>query len=264
MMANHQISKIALITGSTSGIGLAIAKRYCEAGFQVAMHGVEPLEKVQPSLAIAGRNATYKPAYFQADLSDQAESAALAPAVIKQFGHIDILVNNAGVQKVQPIDQFDYIDFNRIVQISLDSSYHSIHAVLPLMKKAGWGRIINIASAHGLRASVNKAPYVATKHAIVGLTKAVALESAEHGITCNAICPGFVLTPLVEKQVRDHAKSHAVSEDEAIRNVILAGQPTKQFVGVDEIAEMAFYLCGDWARSITGTTISIDGGWTAK
>src|SRR5699024_7332205 len=141
---------------------------------------------------------------------------------------------------------FDYADFNRIVQISLDSSYHTIHAALPLMKSAGWGRIINIASAHGLRASVNKAPYVATKHGVGGLTKAVALETAEYGITCNAICPGFVLTPLVEAQVRDQAKIHGISEEEAIRNVILAGQPTKQFVGLDEIAEMAFYLCGDW------------------
>lgn len=263
-MADHHEPKIALITGSTSGIGLAIAKRYCEAGFQVAMHGVEAADQAAQALAIAGKEAKHAPVYFQADLSDNAQSAGLAPAVIQQFGRIDILVNNAGIQKVQPIDQFEYADFNRIVQISLDSSYHTIHAALPLMKKAGWGRIINIASAHGLRASVNKAPYVATKHAVVGLTKGVALESAEYGITCNAICPGFVLTPLVEKQVRDQAKAHGMSEDEAIRNVILAGQPTKQFVGLDEIAEMAFYLCGDWARSITGTTISIDGGWTAK
>lgn len=263
-MADHQEPKFALITGSTSGIGLAIAKRYCEAGFQVAMHGVETADQAAQALAIAGKDAKQAPVYFQADLSDNAQSAGLAPAVIQQLGRIDILVNNAGIQKVQPIDQFEYADFNRIVQISLDSSYHTIHAALPLMKNAGWGRIINIASAHGLRASVNKAPYVATKHAVVGLTKAVALESAEHGITCNAICPGFVLTPLVEKQVRDQAKAHGLSEDEAIKNVILAGQPTKQFVGLDEIAEMAFYLCGDWARSITGTTISIDGGWTAK
>ncbi|WP_374834121.1 3-hydroxybutyrate dehydrogenase [Paenochrobactrum pullorum] len=263
-MADHQEPKIALITGSTSGIGLAIAKRYCEAGFQVAMHGVETPEQAQPALEVAGKAARHQPVYFQADLSDDAQSAGLAPAVIQQFGRIDILVNNAGIQKVQPIEEFDYADFNRIIQISLDSSFHTIHAALPLMKKAGWGRIINIASAHGLRASVNKAPYVATKHAVVGLTKAVALEAAEYGITCNAICPGFVLTPLVEKQVRDQANAHGLSEEEATRNVILAGQPTKQFVGTDEIAEMAFYLCGDWARSITGTTISIDGGWTAK
>lgn len=264
MMADHQKTKIALITGSTSGIGLSIAKRYCMAGYQVAMHGVETADQAQQALEIAGKDAKFKPVYFQADLSNNVESAKLAPAVIKHFGRLDILVNNAGIQKVQPIDAFDYADFNRIVQISLDSSYHSIHAALPLMKAAGWGRIINIASAHGLRASVNKAPYVATKHAVVGLTKAVALETAEYGITCNAICPGFVLTPLVEAQVRDQAKLHGISEEDAIRNIILAGQPTKQFVGLDEIAEMAFYLCGDWARSITGTTISIDGGWTAK
>lgn len=263
-MADHQETKIALITGSTSGIGLAIAKRYAQAGYQLAMHGVESVDQAQPVLRMVGKDAKFQPVYFQADLSDNAESAGLAPSVIKRFGRIDILVNNAGIQKVLPIEQFDYADFNRIVKISLDSSYHTIHAALPFMKKSGWGRIINIASAHGLRASPYKAPYIATKHAIVGLTKAVALETAENGITCNAICPGFVLTPLVEKQVRDQAAAHGISEEEAIRNVILAGQPTKRFVGVEEIAEMALYLCGDWARSITGTTISIDGGWTAK
>ncbi|MGU3575213.1 3-hydroxybutyrate dehydrogenase [Brucellaceae bacterium C25G] len=256
--------KVALITGSTSGIGLAIAMRYCEAGFQVAMHGIETFEQAKAAVETAGQNAKFCPVYFQANLSDDNESSDLALRVIKHFGRIDILVNNAGIQRVQPIDEFEYTDFNQIVKISLDSSYHTIHAALPLMKKAGWGRIINIASAHGLRASLNKAPYVATKHALVGLTKAVALETAEYGITCNAICPGFVLTPLVEKQVRDQAAAHKLSEEDAIRDIILAGQPTKKFVGLDEIAEMAFYLCGEWARSITGTTISIDGGWTAK
>ncbi len=256
--------KTVLVTGSTSGIGLAIAARFSAAGYQVAMHGLETAEAAQDALSIAGQNAPFKPAYFRADLSDAQQSAELAQTVIGQFGHLDILVNNAGIQKVLPVDEFDYQDFSRIVTVSLDSAFQTIHTALPQMKQRGWGRIINIASAHGLRASPFKAPYVATKHAVVGLTKAVALEVAEQGITCNAICPGFVWTPLVEKQVKDLALAHNLTEEQAARDIILAGQPTRRFVGTEEIAEMAFYLCSDLARSITGTTISIDGGWTAR
>lgn len=263
-MSTMSDPKIALVTGSTSGIGLAIAKRYCEAGFQVAMHGIEKPENARTALQQAGENALHKPVYFSADLSDNAQSAALPATVIKHFGGIDILVNNAGIQKVQPVDEFEYEDFSRIVRVSLDSAFHTIHAALPVMKKRGWGRVVNIASAHGLRASPFKAPYVATKHAVVGLTKTVALEVAELGITCNAICPGFVLTPLVEKQVKDQALAHGISEEEAVRTIILAGQPSKRFIKAEEIAEMALYLCSDLACSMTGTTISIDGGWTAR
>lgn len=263
-MSDEQPPKIALITGSTSGIGLAIAERYAAAGFLVAMHGIETPDDIAPKLEKIGANSRFKPVYFKANLDNEIESIELAQNVIRQLGRIDILVNNAGIQKVQPIDEFDYADFSRIVRVSLDSTFHTIHAVLPGMKERKWGRIINIASAHGLRASPFKAPYVATKHAVVGLTKSVALEVAEEGITCNAICPGYVWTPLVEKQVKDQARIHAMSEEDAIRKVMLAQQPTKKFIQTEEIAEMAFYLCSDLACSITGTSISIDGGWTAK
>lgn len=263
MTANLE-PKIALVTGSTSGIGLAVAKRYSEAGFLVAMHGLEAAEDISGKLALIAQSGRQKPVYFKADLSDAQESVTLAQNVIEQLGRVDILVNNAGIQKVQPIEEFDYADFSQIVKVSLDSTFNTIHAVLPGMKKRKWGRIINIASAHGLRASPYKAPYVATKHAVVGLTKSVALETAEDGITCNAICPGYVWTPLVDRQVKDQARTHSMSEEEVVSQIMLAAQPTKRFVQVEEIAEMAFYLCTDMARSITGSTISIDGGWTAK
>jgi 3-hydroxybutyrate dehydrogenase len=202
--------------------------------------------------------------YFRADLADGIASYELVKSVIAQFGRLDVLVNNAGIQKVASVENFPPEDWDRVIAVSLDSAFHTIRGALPGMAANGWGRIINIASAHGLRASPFKSAYVATKHAVVGLTKTVALEAAEKGITCNAICPGYVWTPLVAAQVADQARVHGLSEEEVVKKVMLAPQPTRQFVQPEEIAELAAYLCTDFARSITGSTISIDGGWTAK
>lgn len=256
--------RVALVTGSTSGIGLAIAQKFARMNYSVAINSFEPTEQVAPILADLDGVGAGEIAFFQADLSDAAASWDLGGKVIDHFGRVDVLVNNAGIQKVAPIEDFAEEDWRRIVTVSLDSAFHAIRASLPGMTQRGWGRIINIASAHGLRASPFKSAYVATKHAVVGLTKTVALEAAEKGVTVNAICPGYVWTPLVAQQVVDQARVHGLSEEEVIRQVILAPQPTRQFVQPEEIAEMAAYLCSDWARSITGSTISIDGGWTAK
>lgn len=253
--------RVALVTGSTSGIGLSIAQKFASLGYAVAVNSFEPQSEVADALALFG-NADVS--YFEADLADPVAAHALVGKVINEFGRLDVLVNNAGVQKVAAIEDFPPQDWDRIRAVSLDSAFHTIRAALPGMAERRWGRIINIASAHGLRASPFKSAYVATKHGVVGLTKTVALETAEKGITVNAICPGYVWTPLVAKQVADQARVHRMSEDDVIRNVMLAPQPTRQFVQPEEIAELAAYLCGDMARSITGSTISIDGGWTAK
>ena len=256
--------RVALVTGSTSGIGLSIAHKFARMNYDVALNSFEPAETFQSLLAELDALGSGDIAYFQADLSDASASRDLPGRVIAHFGRIDVLVNNAGIQKVAPIEQFTDTDWQRIVSVSLDSAFHAIRASLPGMVERGWGRIVNIASAHGLRASPFKSAYVATKHAVVGLTKAVALEAAEKGVTVNAICPGYVWTPLVAAQVADQARLHGLSEEDVVRQVILAPQPTKRFVQPEEIAEMAAYLCSDWACSITGSTISIDGGWTAK
>ena len=256
--------RVALVTGSTSGIGLAIAHKFAQMNYSVALNSFEPADAWSGLVAELDCLGSGEIIYVQADLADAAASRALSEQVLARFGRVDVLVNNAGVQKVSPIEKFEDADWQRIVSVSLDSAFHAIRACLPGMAERGWGRIINIASAHGLRALPFKSAYVATKHAVVGLTKTVALEAAEKGVTVNAICPGYVWTPLVARQVADQAKVHGLSEEEVIRQVILAPQPTKQFVQPEEIAEMAAYLCSHWARSITGSTISIDGGWTAK
>ena len=255
--------RVALVTGSTSGIGLSIAKRLASAGYAVAVNSFEAEGAVAEALdEVAGDGADVR--YFQADLADPAQSFELAGEVAASFGRLDVLVNNAGIQKVAPVEELPPADWDKVLAISLDSAFHTIRAALPGMVARGWGRIINIASAHGLRASPFKSAYVATKHGVVGLTKAVALETAEKGITVNAICPGYVWTPLVAQQVADQAKVHGLAEAEVIRNIFLAPQPSRRFVQPEEIAELAAYLCGDLARSITGSAISIDGGWTAK
>jgi 3-hydroxybutyrate dehydrogenase len=256
--------RVALVTGSTSGIGLAIARKLAAIGYDVAVNSFEPETQIAEALGTIAGNRDDCIRYFQADLADPAEAYDLVGEVIAAFGRLDILVNNAGIQKVAAIEDFPPEDWDRIRAVSLDSAFHTIRAALPGMATRGWGRIINIASAHGLRASPFKSAYVATKHGVVGLTKTVALEAAEKGITVNAICPGYVWTPLVAKQVADQAKVHGLSEADVVRQIMLAPQPTRQFVQPEEVAELAAYLCGDMARSITGATISIDGGWTAK
>jgi 3-hydroxybutyrate dehydrogenase len=261
-MANPR--RAVLVTGSTSGIGLAIARRYAELGLDVALNSFAPEAEMADAIAAVRAGATGRVAYFQADLADPEQSFALAGDVVAAFGRLDILVNNAGIQKVAPIERLPPADWDRVVATSLDSAFHTIRAALPGMVERGWGRIVNIASAHGLRASPFKSAYVATKHGVVGLTKAVALEVAEKGITVNAICPGYVWTPLVAQQVADQMRVHGLSQDEVVRNIFLGPQPTKRFVEVEEVAELCLYLSGEMARSITGTAISIDGGWTAK
>jgi 3-hydroxybutyrate dehydrogenase len=253
-----------LVTGSTSGIGLSIAKRFAQLGHDVALNSFESEADVHAVVQSVSDGATGIVRYFRADLADPAQSFGLVGQVIESFGLLDILVNNAGIQKVAPVEAFPPADWDRILAVSLGSTFHTIRAAVPGMAQRGWGRIINIASAHGLRASPFKSAYVATKHGVVGLTKSVALEVAELGITVNAICPGYVWTPLVAGQVADQAKVHGISENQVIRDILLAPQPTKQFVQPEEVAELAVYLSSDMARSITGTAISIDGGWTAK
>lgn len=256
--------RTALVTGSTSGIGLAIARKFAELGYDVAVNSFEAEAEIAHLIADLRGCASGRIGYYRADLADGTASHALVERVIADFGTLDVLVNNAGVQKVAAVEEFPPADWDRIIAVSLDSAFHTTRGAVPGMAQRGWGRIINVASAHGLRASPFKSAYVATKHGVVGLTKTVALEVAEKGITVNAICPGYVWTPLVAKQVTDQAKVHNLSEDEVVRQIMLAPQPTRKFVQPEEIAELAAYLCSDWARSITGTTISIDGGWTAK
>ena len=264
MMSEMLANKLVLITGSTSGIGLAIAKEFATKGYIVALNSFESEAQVSEVIFEVEAIAKNSVGYFCADLSKTNAGAELVKAVIKKFGQIDILVNNAGVQKVAPIEELKPSDWQAVRQISLDASFDTIRTAIVDMKKRNWGRIINISSVHGLVASKYKSAYIAAKHALIGLTKTVALEVAEKGITVNAICPGYVLTPLVQKQLKDQMKVHNMSEKQVIEQVMLANQPTKQFVKPQEISSMASYLCSDMARSITGTSIVIDGGWTAR
>jgi 3-hydroxybutyrate dehydrogenase len=255
--------KTALVTGSTSGIGLGIATRLAAEGANIVLNGFgdAPLiEKLKRELAgKSGIAVTYDPA----DMTKPAEIAAMLARAIAQFGAVDVLVNNAGIQHVAPVEEFPLDKWDAIIAINLSSSFHTVRAALPAMKKKGWGRIINIASAHALVASPFKSAYVAAKHGIAGFTKTVALEVAEQGITVNAICPGYVLTPLVQKQIPDTARIRGISEEAVKRDVLLAAQPTKRFVGIEEVAGLAAFLCTAEAASITGAILSMDGGWTA-
>lgn len=254
--------KTALITGSTSGIGLGIAKYFAQQGANIIMNGfgdADDIENARKDLESHGITAIYD----GADMTKPDEIMQMVENGAQKFGSIDILVNNAGIQFVSPVEDFPPEKWDAIIAINMSSGFHTIRAAIPHMKKQGWGRVINIASAHGLVASPFKSAYVTAKHGVVGMTKTIALEVAQDNITCNAICPGYVLTPLVEKQIPDTAKARGISEEEVKNDVLLAAQWTKKFVDISEIAGTAEFLCSDHAQNITGTTISVDGGWTA-
>ena len=256
--------KTALITGSTSGIGQHLAEAFASAGCNIIINGYGDAKEIDALRIGLEKKFKVGALYSSADMTKPDEIAQMVREAEDAFGNVDILVNNAGIQFVSPIDEFPVEKWNAIIAINLSSAFHTIRAALPKMKAKKWGRIINIASAHGLRASPFKSAYVSAKHGLVGLTKTVALEVAELGITCNAICPGYVKTPLVEGQIADQAKARGISKEQVIREVILEAQPTKKFVTFDELNALALFLADDKAASINGTTISIDGGWTAK
>jgi len=256
-------TRTALVTGATSGIGLGIARAIALRGFNLVINGLGErgeIERITTELRAHGHAVRYD----GADMARPDAIARMMEGALAEFGAIDVLVNNAGIQHVAPVDEFPLEKWDAILAINLSSAFHTTRLALPAMKARRWGRIVNIASAHALVASPFKSAYVAAKHGLAGFTKSVALEVAEQGITVNAICPGYVRTPLVEKQIPDQARTHGISEDAVVRDVMLAPQPTKAFVGLDEVAELACYLVSDAARSITGAMLSIDGGWTAR
>lgn len=257
-------TKTALVTGSTSGIGLAIAKGLAKTGCNIVLNGfgeADAIEKIRSE--IASENGV-KVSYEGADLSKQDQIEAMMKSIENTYGGVDILVNNAGIQFVAPVDEFPVEKWNAILAINLTASFHTIRLALPEMKRRGWGRIINIASAHALVASPFKSAYVAAKHGIAGLTKTVALEVADKGITMNAICPGYVWTPLVEKQIPETAKARGITEEQVINDVLLHAQPTRKFVQVEQLAGLVKYLVSDDGASMTGAIIPVDGGWTAQ
>lgn len=255
--------KTALVTGSTSGIGLGIATELAAAGANIVLNGFGDAAAIEDIRSNLARQHNVGIIHSNANVADPAQIAGMITKATDAFGGVDILVNNAGIQHVAPIEEFPVEKWDAIIAINLSASFHTVRLAVPGMKKKGWGRIVNIASAHALVASPFKAAYVSAKHGIAGLTKTVALEVAQHGITVNAICPGYVLTPLVEKQIPDTAKARGISEEAVVRDVLLAAQPTKRFVTVDEVAALSAFLCSDGAASITGTLLPIDGGWTA-
>ncbi len=256
--------KTALVTGSTSGIGLGIAKALAADGANMVLNGFGDRQEIEAMRADIAQSAGVEARYSPADMSKPDEVAAMIADAEKEFGAIDVLVNNAGIQHVAPVHEFPVDKWDAIIAINMSSAFHTIRAALPKMKEQGWGRIISVASAHALVASPYKSAYVTAKHGIAGLTKVVAMEVATAGITVNAIAPGYVWTPLVEGQVADTAKARNISEEEVKRDVMLAAQPTKEFVTIDQIAALALYLTTDAAAAITGAILPIDGGWTAQ
>jgi 3-hydroxybutyrate dehydrogenase len=255
--------RVAIVTGSTSGIGLAVARALAEAGHAVMMNGFGDPAQIEADRAAIEADTGAPVAYHGADMSKPDEIADLVAATEARFGQIDIVVNNAGIQTVAPIEEFPVDRYNLIIAINMSSAWHLCRATFGGMKARGWGRVINVASAHGLVASPYKSAYVMAKHAVVGLTRTLALEGAEYGITANAICPGYVLTPLVQAQIPETARARGITEEAVIRDVLLAAQPTKTFVEPGQIGALAAFLCTSAASQITGTALPVDGGWTA-
>ena len=256
--------KVAIVTGSTSGIGFGVATALAAAGVHVMLNGFGDKAVIEKTVKdLAGQHGV-KTAYSAADMSKPAEIHGLVEAAQRELGPVDILVNNAGIQHVAPVEAFPDDKWDAIIAINLSAAFHAIKAALPAMKRRGWGRVINIASAHGLVASGEKAGYVAAKHGLVGLTKVVALETANSGVTCNAICPGWVLTPLVQKQVEAKAKEANIPIEKAKEDLLREKQPMLRFTSPEQIGAMAVFLCRDAAATVTGAALSIDGGWTAQ
>jgi len=255
--------KVSLVTGSTSGIGLGIAAALAAAGSAVVMNGFGSAAEIARTQAQLVGDHEVRVSYSPADMTRPTAIAEMIEVVLDEYGRLDVLVNNAGIQHVAPLEQFPPDKWDAILAINLSSAFHTTRLALPLMRAGGFGRIVNIASAHGLVASPFKAAYVAAKHGLIGLTKVTALETAEQGITCNAICPGYVSTPLVEAQIEGQAKAHGISRDQVIRDVLLAQQPNKRFATVDELGALTVFLASDAAASITGAALPVDGGWTA-
>ena len=257
-------AKAAVVTGSTSGIGLAIARALAREATNVMLNGFGDAGEIEKTRAEVERQCGVRALYSPADMTKPAEIAEMIRTAEQAFGGIDILVNNAGIQHVAPVEEFPIEKWDQILAINLSSAFHTIRAALPGMKARKWGRIINTASAHSLVASPFKSAYVTAKHGLAGLTKTVALEVATVGITVNCFSPGYVWTPLVEKQIPDTMKARNLTKEQVINDVLLAAQPTKQFVTVDQIAALVMFLCSDAAAQITGANLSIDGGWTAQ
>jgi 3-hydroxybutyrate dehydrogenase len=253
----------AIVTGSTSGIGLGIAKTLADAGVNVMLNGFGAADAIARLRDELETTHGVTVVHNAADMSRPEQVADMVASAIAKLGGVDILVNNAGIQHVAPIDEFPSAKWDAILAINLSAAFHAMRAAIPVMKARGWGRIVNIASAHGLVASPYKSAYVAAKHGMVGLTKVAAIELAEAGITCNTICPGYVWTPLVEQQIDDQARSHGIPREQVIRDVLLKNQPNKRFATVEELGALTVFLCSAGAASITGAALPVDGGWTA-
>ena len=255
--------RAAIVTGSTSGIGLGIARALAAGGADVLLNGFGKTDEIARLQDELERLHGVTVLYSAADMSRPDQIHAMMADATARLGWVDILVNNAGIQHVAPIEAFPPERWEAILGVNLSAAFHAMRAVIPGMKARGWGRIVNIASAHGLVASPFKSAYVAAKHGLVGLTKVAALELAEAGVTCNAICPGYVWTPLVEQQIDAQAKAHGIPREQVVRDVLLANQPSKRFATVEELGTLTLFLCSDAASSITGTALPVDGGWTA-